>query len=391
MANIRPSQPRVGKGKILEPYLRRAPSNWLFQGVLIQGSQCVPTPFAVFRATSPDGLTFVEQLPVLGWAWGTGFAANVDHKDCLPLKEAMGAQDFLKYLSAILKVEYVADDPVPAEIQAKVQKEMENAQAVYAPSYAAMHVQPPRTTRQMARAIVQYKNGTFIMKGRLGTVVDCTETHHAGIKSFVRWVPDQPDWTSNQCTASVRYIAAPESEFASVVQLWDTKEMAGRAIPQWAQAWIARNQRQSNAFMQQMNAQAAAQRQASAQQFAQAQAVRQAGAQEFARHQAVRQQMHEEFLSTMQRGTDMSMQRAAQIANVNHTGASDWVDYALDRQTVLDPNSGQVSKVSSSYTYTWVDSTGQVSYQTNNPNADPNGALQGTWTRQRVVHGDGSQ
>ena len=67
------------------------------------------------------------------------------------------------------------------------------------------------------------------------------------------------------------------------------------------------------------------------------------------------------------------------------------MDYALDRQTVLDPNSGQVSKVSSSYTYTWVDSTGQVSYQTNNPNADPNGALQGTWTRQRVVHGDGSQ
>jgi hypothetical protein len=353
------------------------PTDWNFQGILIQGSQCVPTPFVVFRATSPDGLTFVKQMPTLGWAWGTGFAANVNHRDCLPLKEAMGAQDFLKYLSAILKVEYVADDPVPAEIQAKLQKDMDDAQAVYAPSYAAMHVQPPRTTRQVARAIVQYRNGTFVMKGRLGTIVDCTETQHAGMKSSVRWVPDQPGWTSCQCTASVRYISAPESDYPATVQLWDASEMAGRVLPQWAQAWIARNQRQSNAFMQQMNAQAAAQRQASAQQFA--------------HDQAVRQQMHEQFLATMQHGTDLSMQRAAEIANSNHTRASDWVDYALNQRTVLDPNSGQVSKVSNAYTYTWIDSTGQVSYQTSDPNANPNGTLQGIWIRQQVVHGDGSQ
>ena len=93
----------------------------------------------------------------------------------------------------------------------------------------------------------------------------------------------------------------------------------------------------------------------------------------------------------MQRGTDMSMARAAQVANTNHTIASDWVDYSLDRQTVLDPNTGQLSKVSSSSSYTWIDSSGHTSYQTNDPNANPNGALQGTWTRQQVVHGDGSQ
>jgi hypothetical protein len=28
-----------------------------------------------------------------------------------------------------------------------------------------------------------------------------------------------------------------------------------------------------------------------------------------------------------------------------------------------------------------VDSTGKVSYQTNDPNANPNGILQGTWTQ----------
>jgi hypothetical protein len=102
--------------------------------------------------------------------------------------------------------------------------------------------------------------------------------------------------------------------------------MQGRELPEWKQAWIDRNNRQSAANIQQMNATAAAQRQARAQQFA--------------HDQAVRQLMHEQFLATMQRGTDMSMARAAQVANSNHTMASDWMDYALDQRTVLDPNTG---------------------------------------------------
>jgi hypothetical protein len=145
----------------------------------------------------------------------------------------------------------------------------------------------------------------------------------------------------------------------------------------WNRAVMDRDNRRAAMRDQQMNAQAAAQRQASAQQFA--------------HDQAVRQQMHEQFLATMQRGTDMSMARAAQVANTNHTIAQDWVDYSLDRQTVLDPNTGQLSKVSSSYGYTWVDSSGRTSYQTNDVNANPNGSLPGTWTRQQVVHGDGTQ
>jgi hypothetical protein len=106
---------------------------------------------------------------------------------------------------------------------------------------------------------------------------------------------------------------------------------------------------------------------------------------------AVQQQMHQEFLATMQRGTDMSMARTQAGMNARSTATSDWVDYSLDRQTVTDPNTGQISKVSSSYPHTWVDSTGKTSYQTNDPNANPNGVLPGKWTQQTVVHGDGSQ
>ncbi len=201
------------------------------------------------------------------------------------------------------------------------------------------------------------------------------------MKSILRGMADQPrlDFGQN-ARAMIVYIAAPENQYDAAVRSCGTPRKCSRVtLPEWGQAWIERNSRQSQQMIQQMNEQAAAQRQASAQQFA--------------HDQAVRQQMHvRQFLSTpMQRGTDMSMARAAQVANTNHTIASDWVDYSLDRQTVLDPNTGQVSKVSSSSSYTWIDSSGHTSFQTNDVNADPNGTLQGTWTRQQVVHGDGTR
>ena len=73
------------------------------------------------------------------------------------------------------------------------------------------------------------------------------------------------------------------------------------------------------------------------------------------------------------------------------TSASNIVDYALNQQTVRDPNTGQTSKVSSASTYTWVDNTGRTAYQTSDVLANPNGVLPGTWTRQVAVNGDGTQ
>jgi len=70
-------------------------------------------------------------------------------------------------------------------------------------------------------------------------------------------------------------------------------------------------------------------------------ARRKAQADNFAQSLAVRQRVDEQFFATMQRGTDMSMRRAADVANSNHRMASDVVDYALDRQTVRDPTTGR--------------------------------------------------
>jgi hypothetical protein len=60
--------------------------------------------------------------------------------------------------------------------------------------------------------------------------------------------------------------------------------------------------------------------------------------------------MHNQFMATLQAGTDASMARSAASMQAQSTSASDWVDYALDRQTVLNTNTGQVSKISNQVT-----------------------------------------
>ncbi|HEY4974933.1 MAG TPA: hypothetical protein VII41_15070, partial [Steroidobacteraceae bacterium] len=263
-----------------------------------------------------------------------------------------------------------SDEPPPADLLAAAQKGAADAKASMAAQYASSGMSPPVETIQMARATVRYKNGSFVMKGLLSGSVDCTQNTLKG---------PMATWVTNTCNASVRYVHAPEAQYAAALALLVPSTTGALALPNWGQAWIAANQRQTQANLAQIRAQGQA-----------AMAQSKASAQQFQHSQDVRQHMHEEFLSTMQRGTDMSMSRSAQIANSNHTMTSDWVDYSLDQQTVRDPSSGQVNKVSSQYSYTWVDSSGKLSYQTNDANADPNGALQGSWTRQQVVHGDGS-
>jgi hypothetical protein len=351
------------------------PASWHFQGTLMQGGQCVGTPFPVFRVTSPDGLSAFEREPTIGWRFGTGPMAATQ-SDCVPLKTALGAQDFLKYLAPTMKLTYVSDVPEPAAENAAAQAGLQSAEAVYAPKYAAEHLTPPKETRELARARVSYQNGTFAMLGELRVTLDCTETVYPGMKSILRGIPDRPDSDVTVCTASTRFYSAPSAQLTSVLAVWDAPGLGAVMLMPWQQAWVNRNQQQANAVMSQMIASTNAAMAASHQQFEQS--------------MAAQNQMHQQFMAQMQASTNASMANANASMNAQSTAASDWVNYALDQQTVLNPATGQVSTVSSAGSYTWVNSAGQTSYQTNEVNANPNGVLPGTWTKTQVVHGNGT-
>ena len=98
-----------------------------------------------------------------------------------------------------------------------------------------------------------------------------------------------------------------------------------------------------------------------------------------AEHQAFMQQQESQFES--------AMNNAYASMDAQSTAASDWVDYSLNQETVMNPD-GSTTKVSDAYSQTWTDGTHW--YQSNETGLNPNGVLQGTWTQSTQVHGNGT-
>ena len=78
------------------------PVGWHYQGMLWQGTPCYSLPVPVFRITSPDGLTMVEQMPPFGWNWGSNPATSQSKPGCMDVHEMVSARDFVKYIASML-------------------------------------------------------------------------------------------------------------------------------------------------------------------------------------------------------------------------------------------------------------------------------------------------
>jgi hypothetical protein len=191
--------------------------------------------------------------------------------------------------------------------------------------------------------MVSYKIGTTAMKGLLDVRVDCTETTYAGQQTLSNatlghpaQVVQGPASTVDKCVASANYSTAPENQLAALVQRWDSSGMGTKPEDAWVQAWVNRSNEETRGMIETINRVGAEQRAANAQQFAHS--------------MAVQQQMHDQFMQTMQQGHDQFM--AQQQANMyaRDTATSDWVDFALDRQTVMNTNTGEVTKMTNQVT-----------------------------------------
>jgi len=305
------------------------PANWKLQGILLQGGvpTCESYAFDVWRATSPDGQSRVQQMPEMLWAWGTGpKPAN----GCLPINGPISAQEFLQHIAVMEHADYVGPEPLVEE-NAKAQKELQDLDANYAAFYTAHNLPFPKTTVEVAAATVRYKNGTVAMKGRLKVELRCTATTRLGMKSMLRGMADTPATTVNKCTADVKYFTAPESQLAGLVRQWDAPGMGAQTNKEWSSAWGKRYADESNARNQAMikgswDAFNARQR-------------------EIAHTMAVHQEEGNEFRQNLeQQGADAREQtREGMVAR--STAASDVVDYALNQQTVMNTNTGQVYKL----------------------------------------------
>ena len=340
------------------------PAGWKLQGITMV-SPCTFSPWPVFRAYSPDGLMQMRIEPVFGWQWHPN-SKGTFNTGCANISGQISAAAFLQYYLATLPggVHVVGPMPVPSAYSQWAQglaAQKNQANSRVAPSMRTENTADTAATR------IEVVNGSFLVEERLRTVVECTTSNDRSTAMSIAL-------DGGTCWARVDVLSAPEGRLDALVQLVDTNSLPhGVNSPQWTQAAQLRQQRQGAQAIAALTAQ---EQQESKMIYQQFQQIMQRSA---AEHQAFMQQQESQFESAMN-NANASMDAQA-------TAASDWVDYSLDQETVLNPD-GTTSKVSNQYSQTWTDGTHY--YQSNNTGVDPNGVLQGNWTPSTQVHGNGT-
>ncbi|KAA6459554.1 hypothetical protein DYQ86_15635 [Acidobacteria bacterium AB60] len=334
------------------------PSGWKMQGMMLT-SPCTTIPAVVFRTYSPDGLMQMRSEPAGGWRWG-GRMNMGKLPGCLPLNKEVSAAEFLNY--------YIGTIPGGVHLVAPIVLPEDQRQAIAERAVKINQLNEQHAdvmggitdSEDLAAIRIETVNGSFVIEERLRAHLSCQR--NTGPNNF----------TGSSCQAQVDRLMAPKGQLDALMRAVDSKQLPqAKASDQWFQAKIQQQNEQASAFRAKMNALYQAENKMfaeRAQQFSQTM---------MRNHEAYMQQQESEYQS--QRAN------AAATMNARSTVASDYVDYALDQQTVAV--GGGTAKVSSSYSQTWYN--GSQWYQTNDPNSNPNGVLQGNWTLATPVHGNG--
>jgi hypothetical protein len=335
------------------------PAGWKFQGVMLT-SACSQLPWPVYRAYSPDGLSEMRAMPVFGWRWSK---YKGDRSGCLPLPGPMTAAEFLnKYIEMIPGgVHVVGAAPVSREFAAWKDQLVAAQQAGVAQAGGRLRIE---YTGDAAALRIETINGTFVVEQRL----------RAGL--FCEIQPDPGPLQGGNCWVRIEVLRAPKGKLDALIAQVDGQNLPRNVNdPVWEQKWVDRMHGQAREAMDAMNAM---QQQASRMLLQQHQ-----------QFMATMQHNHDNFMQQQESTFRSSMNNANNAMNARTTAASDWVDYALDQQTVT--GQGGTAKLSSAYSQTWSSTTGNQTqwFQTNDPNTNPNGILKGNWTQDTKVHGNG--
>jgi hypothetical protein len=333
------------------------PAGWKFDGTVLPGPDCSRVPMPVFRAYSPDGLTEMRLLPAFNWTFHPSLRGFRTVAGCMNFTGPMSAADFLKhYEEMVAGGGMQVDGPVPvgAAYEKRVAGVARNMSQI-GPNI--------RGSADSAAVRVETRNGTFVIEQRLRVYVEC------------RVLTSGPDTNGGGCSAHVDVERAPKSKLEALCALVDAHDLV-RTPNDDAYA-----QRVKQALVRRAEED---QRQLTLYEKAASAMLRK----QFEDFQATAQRNHEQFMAQQQASFRSSMNGAINNMNARSTAASDWVDYALDQQTVT--GQGGTVKVSSAYSRTWSSTVGNETtwYQTN-ANANPNGVLPGNWTEDTKVHGNG--
>ena len=349
------------------------PAGWKFQGTVMPGPDCSDIPYPVFRAYSQDGLSELRLQPAFNWTFHPANRAFRPVPGCANIKGPITAEEFLKLYEEMVVtsgMHVVGSMPVGNAYQQRVEGVAHNMN------------HPEAGVRGSANAFavrVQTVNGTFIIEQRFRAYVEC-RVH----------VPTGIDPNGGGCSAHVDVVRAPQGKLDALCAIVDAHDLVRTPHED---AWIQRVQQTLAAKNQQRMRQLTQQQQAGSamlkKQFDDFMATSQRNHEAFMSQQESSYRTHQTQMAQSASSFHSAMNNANNAMNARSTASSDWVDYALDQQTVT--GQGGTVKISNNYTHTWSSTVGNQTtwYQTNDPNANPNGVLGGNWTEDTKVHGNG--
>ena len=312
------------------------PEDWTFQGGLVRQTSCMELVTSFYRTSSPDGLSGVKYLPRFDWAWSDNAPYNPgNHSDCLPYDGPIKASVFLDIMINMLHVERVQNLPVLT-------------------NHSGGRGQGPLQDTETARAITKFKINSIQEEELLSAMIIC---------NYRAYLPPMRGVPNHVCTANVSMVWSPEGKLHEMNDLSENL-MHWRFNP----GWIQRKQQISQQQTQQMIGQIVANGQA------------------FRQSMDMRFKQHEEFISQMQSAGDANLKRFNENMNAKQQMSDDWCDAILGQQKRVNPDTGEVYKTDSNYTYDWISDDGRRHKQSNDINFNPNGLGDGNWTLMRNIH-----
>ncbi len=349
------------------------PAGWKFQGTVLPGPDCSNIPYPIFRAYSADGLTEMRVMPVMEWTFHPAIKGFKSPHGCLDYGKTLTAAEFLKHYEEMVARDGMHVVGPMAEgdtFKARVAKVANNMN----------HISPNITGSADSAAVrVETTNGTFVIEQRFRVYVECRVSKQTS-----------GPMSGGGCSAHVDVERAPKGKLDALCALVDAKDMVN---PIYDHAWLQRVLQTNQQRNQQRMAQLTRQEQASSamlkKQSDDFMATSQRNHEAFMQQQDSQYRTHQAQMAQSASSFHSAMNNANNAMNARSTSSSDWVDYALDQQTVT--GQGGTVKVSSAYTQTWSSTVGNQTtwYQTNDPNTNPNGVLPGNWTQDTKVHGNG--
>jgi hypothetical protein len=278
---------------------------------------------------------------------------------CANISKPISAADFLQYYLGTMQggVHVVGPMAVPAAYSQWAQGLAANSNQMQSRMAPALRT---NSTADSAALRVEVVNGSFVVEERLRTLVECSVNSNPG------------PLAGGACWARVDVLTAPQGQLDALVQVVDGNNLPhGVNTQQWMQAALARQQKEGNDMLRALTAQ---EKQESQMLYSQFQQI-----------MARSQQEHQQFMQQQESSFESAMNNANMSMNAQSTSTSDWVDYALDQQTVAGPNGAPMKASNQAQVWT----NGTQWYETYDPNANPSGVLRGNWQPATKLHGNG--